>query len=99
MAVIIGTLLFHLAPIVVLFDSSSTHSFISKPFVDRIGVPVDDLRYDLVVSPHAGIVLTTEVCMRSIAVVIEWCITFTNVTVLSMREFDVIFSMDWVTMH
>lgn len=47
--VIIGTLFVHMAPTIVLFDSGSTHTFIGKIFVDRIGMFVGNLGYDLVV--------------------------------------------------
>lgn len=59
--IIIGTLLIHLARVVVLFDSSSTHTFISRKFVDWIGVPIDDLGYDLVISTPTRAVITTKV--------------------------------------
>src|ERR1044072_2218007 len=36
-------------PLVVLFDSGATHSFISVECVRRLGLPVVDLPYDLVV--------------------------------------------------
>lgn len=42
-------LLIHLAPTVIFFDSDSMHMLTSRTFVDRIGVPLDDLGYDLVV--------------------------------------------------
>lgn len=61
-AVITRSLLIHSAP-VVLFDSSSKQTFIRKTFVDWIGVLVDDLGHDLVVSTPAG-VLTTRECVR-----------------------------------
>lgn len=60
--VITNTLLIHSTPTVALFDSGSTHTFIAKLFFDRIGVSVEDLRYDLVVSTLAETVHTTGVC-------------------------------------
>lgn len=47
------TLLIHSALATILFDSSSTHTFIANTFVDRFGMSVEDLSYDLVVSTHA----------------------------------------------
>lgn len=47
--VIIDTILIHSYPKVLLFDCSSTHTFTTKAFVDRIGVRLDDLGYNLVV--------------------------------------------------
>lgn len=92
--VITCTLLVHSTLVVVLFDSSSTHTFISKIFVYRIGVPGDDLGFDLVVSTTSRAVLTTRVCVRDISVIILWHILLTIFIELSMRQFDVIFSMD-----
>lgn len=42
-------------------DSNSTHTFITKIFVDKIGVPIEDLGYYLVVSTPAKVVITTRV--------------------------------------
>lgn len=47
--IITCTLLIHFRPVIALFDSSSTHTFISKTFVDRISLSIEDLDYDLVV--------------------------------------------------
>lgn len=64
--VIIGNLLIHYVPIIALFDYDSTHTFIAKTFVDRIGVSVKDLGYYLVVSTPVGVVLTPGVCVRGV---------------------------------
>lgn len=61
-AIITCTLLIHSSPIVALFDSGSTHTFVAKTFVDRIGVSIEDLGYDLILSTPAGAILTTSVC-------------------------------------
>lgn len=44
---IIGTLLVRFAPSVVLFDLSSIHTILAQYFVDRIGMDVEDLGFDL----------------------------------------------------
>ena len=66
-AVITGTLFIHSTPAVVLFDSGSTHTFLARSFVDRIGVELD-LGFDLRVSTLAGVVLTTGVGVQGVAV-------------------------------
>lgn len=50
---ITGALLVYSTPTSVLFDSSSTHAFIAKIFVNRTGMSIEDLDYDLVVLTHA----------------------------------------------
>lgn len=69
--VIIVTLLIHSTLVVALFDSSSTHNFIAKTFVDIIGVSVEGLGYDFVVSTSSRVVLTTGVCVRGVTMVIQ----------------------------
>lgn len=69
--VVTVTLLIHSAPATVLFDSGSMATFISKTFVDRIDMPVEDLGYDLVVSTPAGAILVTRVCVRGVVVLIQ----------------------------
>ena len=69
-AVITGTLTIHSTPALVLFDSGSMHTFIATAFVARVGMTLEDLGYDLTVSTPTGVVLTTAVCVRDVAVVI-----------------------------
>lgn len=57
-------------------------------------MPGDYLGFDLVVSTIGGAILTTRVCVRDISVVILCCILLNVFIELSMREVDVIFSMD-----
>lgn len=59
--VIRGTLLIHLVPTVILFDLGSTHTFLARTFVDRIGLTVGDLQHNLVVLTPSGVNLTTKV--------------------------------------
>lgn len=46
------------------------HIFIANISIDRIGVFVEDLCYDLVVSTPVGVVLTTGVCVRGVTVLV-----------------------------
>ena len=98
-AVITGTLTIHSTPALVLFDSGSTHAFIATAFATRFGMTIEDLGYDLTVSTPTGVVLTTEVCVRDVAMVIQRRILITDFTMLPMREFNAIFDMDWMTRH
>lgn len=91
---ITDTLLLYSTSVIALFDSGSTHIFIAKTFINRIGVPINDLGYNLVVSTPTRAVLSMEVCVRGVAVDIRFGIKLTNFTVLLMREFNAIFGMD-----
>lgn len=96
-AVIIGTLLIHSAPSLELFDFGSTHTFTAKAFVYRIGVSVEDLSYNLVVLTLARVILTIRVCVKGVVIDIQQHILLTDLTMLSMKEYDVSFNMDRMT--
>lgn len=70
-SVITTTLLIHFALTIAMFDYGSTHIFIAKIFVNRIGVFVEDLGYELVVSTSINSVLTTRLCLRGVSIVIQ----------------------------
>lgn len=57
--VVRDTLLIHSTPVIVLFDFGSTYTFITKTFVNRVGMSVEDLNYDLVVSTPTKAALPT----------------------------------------
>lgn len=89
--VITSTIFIQSAYTLILFDSGRMHNFLAKAFVDKIGMRLNDLVYDLVVSTPARAVLTTRVCMRGIIIMIQWYTLLTNFVVLPMRELDAIF--------
>lgn len=97
--IITGTLSIHSTPRVVLFDSGSATTFLPRAFVDRFGVLIDDLGHDLIMSTPTGATLTTKLCGRGIPIVIQHHTFPTDFVVLSMRKFDAIFNMDWMTRH
>ena len=52
-------------PLLVLFDSGATHSFISCLCVEKLKLSVSSLNKDLVVeTPTSGSVLTSDVCLN-----------------------------------
>lgn len=71
--VITGTLLIHSTTAVVLFDFGSAHTFLALAFINRIGILIDDLGHDLVVSTPAGATLTTKVCVTGVPISIQRC--------------------------
>lgn len=68
--VITSTFSIHSLPVVVLFDSGSTHTFLDKSFIDRTCLMVGDLEHDIVLSTTICITLTTGVSVRGVPTVI-----------------------------
>ncbi|KAL0539362.1 hypothetical protein IC582_023573 [Cucumis melo] len=93
--VVTGTLpvLGHYA--LVLFDSGSSHSFISSAFVLHARLEVEPLHHVLSVSTPSGSVLSKEK-VKGCQIEITGHVIEVTLLVLDMLDFDVILSMDWL---
>ncbi|TYK23874.1 ty3-gypsy retrotransposon protein [Cucumis melo var. makuwa] len=95
--VVTGTLpiLWHYA--FVLFDSRSSHSFISSVFVQHVGLEVEPLGRVLFVSTPSREVLLSKEKIKACRVEIANHVLDVTLLVLDMRDFDVILGMDWLS--
>ncbi|XP_022973318.1 uncharacterized protein LOC111471874 [Cucurbita maxima] len=78
-----------------LFDSGSTHSFVSLPFVKQAGFVVEPLIHILSVGTPAGVDLVTKNRVKDGQMVIAGQ-TIQDLKVVDMTNFDVILGMDWL---
>ncbi|TYK29226.1 gag protease polyprotein [Cucumis melo var. makuwa] len=94
--VVIGTLpiLGHYA--FVLFNSESSHSFISSVFVQHVGLEVEPLGSVLSISIPSGEVLLSNEKIKACRVEIANHVLDVTLLVLDMQDFDVILGMDWL---
>ena len=84
-------------PLVVLYDSGATHSFISRVCVEKLALPVSSLKFDLIVNtPASGSVLTSDVCLQC-PVLISDRQFLIDLVVLPLSQIDVILGMDWLS--
>ncbi|KAA0053104.1 ty3-gypsy retrotransposon protein [Cucumis melo var. makuwa] len=81
----------------VLFDSGSSHSFISSVFVQRVGLEVEPLNGVLSVSTPSGEVLLSKEKIKACQVEIANQMLDVTLLVLDMQDFDVILGMDWLS--
>ncbi|KAA0067484.1 ty3-gypsy retrotransposon protein [Cucumis melo var. makuwa] len=81
----------------VLFDSGSSHSFISSVFVQHVGLEVEPLGSVLSVSTPSGEVLLSKEQIKACRVEIANRMLDVNLLVLDMQDFDVILGMDWLS--
>ncbi|XP_077249421.1 uncharacterized protein LOC143888926 [Tasmannia lanceolata] len=82
-----------------LFDPGATHSFISTYFVLEHGIQSVPLGVSLSIStPIGGVLLTYRIsCLCPV-----WILDrefFADLIILSMHDFDVILSMDWLSTY
>ncbi|KAL0549384.1 hypothetical protein IC582_013866 [Cucumis melo] len=80
----------------VLFDSGSSHSFISSVFVQHVGLEVEPLGSVLSVSTPFGEVLLSKEKIKACRVEIANYVLDVTLLVLDMHDFDVILGMDWL---
>ncbi|KAL0534041.1 hypothetical protein IC582_028318 [Cucumis melo] len=81
----------------VLFDSGSSHSFISSVFVQHLGLEVEPLGSVLSGSTPSGEVLLSQEKIKACRVEIANHMLDVTLLVLDMQDFDVILGMDWLS--
>ena len=82
-----------------LVDPGATHSFASKPFLDRFQIETQPLEGRMKVSLPAGDLLLTDRVVRDSRVLIEEQEFLVDLVALDMRDFDVVLGMDWLSRH
>ncbi|KAL0541612.1 hypothetical protein IC582_021665 [Cucumis melo] len=94
--VVTGTLpvLGHYA--LVLFDSGSSHSFISSTFVLHAHLEVEPLHHVLSVSTPSGECMLSKERVKACQIEIAGHVIEVTLLVLDMLDFDVILGMDWL---
>ncbi|KAL0546144.1 hypothetical protein IC582_016050 [Cucumis melo] len=94
--VVTGTLpvLGHYA--LVLFDSGSSHSFISSAFVSHARLEVDPLHHVLSVSTPSGECMLSKEKVKACQIEIAGHVIEVTLIVLDMLGFDLILGMDWL---
>ncbi|KAL0544922.1 hypothetical protein IC582_020052 [Cucumis melo] len=94
--VVTGTLpvLGHYA--LVLFDSGSSHSFISSAFMLHARLEVEPLHHILTVSTPSGECMLSKEKVKACQIEIVGHVIEVTLLVLNMLDFDVILGMDWL---
>ncbi|KAL0546071.1 hypothetical protein IC582_015976 [Cucumis melo] len=94
--VVTGTLpvLGHYA--LVLFDSGSSHSFISSAFVSHARLEVEPLHHVLSVSTPSGECMLSREKVKACQIEIAGHVIEVTLIVRDMLDFDVILGMDWL---
>ena len=82
-----------------LVDPGATHSFASKPFLDRCQKETQPLEGRMRVSLPVGDPLLADRVVRDSRVLIEGQEFPADLVALDMRDFDVVLGMDWLSRH
>jgi hypothetical protein len=96
--IMMGTFLVANYPTIILFDSSASHTFISKHFVEKHCIPCTKSREGFIIHSPRGRIFTKEVAFH-IPVVLDGREFPTNMIVLKGQYIDVILGMNWLAQH
>ncbi|XP_077232116.1 uncharacterized protein LOC143866802 [Tasmannia lanceolata] len=83
----------------ILFDSGSTHSFVSPKFAKHLSIPLQKLDLELSVKTPGGNSLVTSGVYRACSVDICGRNLSVDLISLPILEFDVILGIDWLTLN
>jgi hypothetical protein len=96
--IMMGTFLVANHPAVILFDSSASHTFISKKFVEQYCIPYHESREGFKIHSPGGQIFTKEVAYQ-VPVTLAKRNFPTNMIVLKGQDIDVILGMNWLAQH
>ena len=82
-----------------LIDPGSTHSYISTKLAFQLGLNQEDLICDLCISTPLGDTMIAQQVCRSCIVQVGKAKLRVDLTVIPLRDFDVILGMDWLVEH
>ncbi|XP_062151922.1 uncharacterized protein LOC133860307 [Alnus glutinosa] len=97
--VVIGTIPLFGKVASILFDSGTTHSFISSTYVKLCSMTPRPLNQNITVSTPTGNVVTCRKFIENCPIVIGDRVLPANLAVFQMLGFDVILGMDWLSKH
>jgi hypothetical protein len=96
--VMMGTFLVANHPAVILFDSSASHIFKSKKFVEKYCITCTETREGFIIHSPRGQIFTKEVAFNVPVTLAERDFP-TNMIVLKGQDIDVILGMNWIAQH
>jgi hypothetical protein len=96
--VMMGTFLMANHPVVILFDSGASHTFISKKFVKKYCIPCTESREGFIFHSLGGQIFTKEVAFNVPVTLAERDFP-TNMIVLKGQDIDVILGMNSLAQH
>jgi hypothetical protein len=96
--VMMGTFLVANRPVIILFDSGASHTFISKKFVEQHCISYHESNEGFKIHSPGGQIFTREVAYQ-VPVTLAGRDFPTNMIVLKGQDIDVILGMNWLAKH
>ena len=95
--VVVGTLLINNLNVHVLFDLGTTHSFIVKRIVTKLGMRVKVVEKGFVIGTLIGNMVETNNMYVGVGVSLAGYKIELNLIPLELHDFNIILSMDWLS--
>jgi hypothetical protein len=93
-----GTFSIDYKPIIILFDSGATHSFISDKCIARVGLDFCQAKGSYMISTPRGKIGSNQL-IRYVPIQLGSKVIKTDVVLLPLEGMDIILGMDWMTKH
>jgi predicted aspartyl protease len=96
--IMMGTFSINHHPVIVLFDSGATHSFISKEYGTKVGLDVYSINEAYKIITPGGKILSNQIC-RKVPIQLGSYPIKTDLLVMDLKGMDVLLGMDWMTQY
>jgi predicted aspartyl protease len=93
-----GTFSINHQPVIILFDSGATHSFISSKCATKIGLDLYPISGAYMIVTRGSKISSNQVC-RSVPIQMGRNLVRTDLLLLDLEGMDVLLGMDWMTRH
>jgi hypothetical protein len=93
-----GTFSINHQPVLVLFDSGATHSFISMDCGTKVGLDISSINEAYRIITPGGKILSNQIC-RKVPIQLGSHLNKTDLLVLDLQGMDVLLGMNWMTQN
>jgi hypothetical protein len=93
-----GTFSINHQPVIILFDSGATHSFISTNCGIKLGLNISSTNGAYRIATPGGKISSNQIC-RSVPIQIGKNLMRTDLLLLDLKGMDVLLGMNWMTQH
>jgi hypothetical protein len=91
-----GTFSINHHPVIVLFDSGATHSFVSAKYGTKIGLDIYPTNGDYKITTPGGKILSNQIC-KKVPLQLGSQLIKTDLLLLDLEGMDVLLGMNWMT--
>jgi hypothetical protein len=93
-----GTFSINHHPIIILFDSGATHSFVRAKYGTKIGLDIYPTNGDYKITTPGGKILSNQIC-RKVPLQLGSQLIKTYLLLLDLEGMDVLLGINWMTQH